>query len=203
MSRAVKRYPLILYTHTLNRWWPALLALSFALFGLAWALYVWPMETWRWLTSANLGGLILLFALLIFAIRASAFVQPMDTHLRLVTPFLRLNISYKRLRRTKSAMMSSLFPPKSVSSWGREFLKPLSKETAIVIELNDYPVSPLLLRSFLSPYFFKDKTPHLVLLVEDWMSLSTELESLKVVGLSAGSPARTKDPSILTRLSHK
>ena len=58
------------------------------------------------------------------------------------------------------------------------------------------------LRLFLSPFFFKDKTPHLVILVQDWMAFSTELESLRV---TAEEPAqkKVKDLSILSKLPKK
>ncbi len=200
MAAAGKRYPLVLYTHMLNRWWPTLLWLGLALFGLAWAIYSWKMEAWRWLTILNLGGLIILFSLVMFAFRKSAYVQPMASHLRLVTPFLRLNISYKRLRRTTTAALYSLFPPKSISSLSREILEPLNRMTAIVIELNGYPVSRNMLLLFLSPFFFKDKTPHLVILIEDWMQFSTELESYRAGGEKTRPIQREKDPSILSRL---
>ena len=146
---------------------------------LAWGLYRWQVESWRWLGMLNIGGLVTLVALLIFAFRKSAYIQTSTGYLRLATPFLRLNISYKRLRRTTTATMHALFPPHSLSNWRREIMEPLGKMTAIVVELNGYPISQFMLRFFLSPFFFKDKTPHFVILVEDWMGFSLELESLR------------------------
>ena len=166
----------------LNRWWPAVLTLGLALLGLAWALQRWRVDAWRWLTIVNLGFLVILVALVMFAFRKSAYVRPFGAYLRLATPFLRLNISYKRLLRASPAPMSALFPPKNISNWRQEILEPLRKKTAIVVELNGYPFSQTGLRFFLSPFFFKDKTPHFVILVEEWMSFSTELEILRVSG---------------------
>ncbi len=169
-----------MYTHMLDRWWPALLALGLAHFGLAWALYSWNFEDWRWLTVTDLGGLITLFALVSIAFRKSGYIQLFADYMSLATPFLRLNISYKRLRRTTPAQMGALFPPGSISGWRRGILEPLAKMTAIVIELNSEPVPQNTLRLFLSPFFFKDRTPHLVILIDEWMQFSTELESLRV-----------------------
>ena len=97
--------------------------------------------------------------------------------------------------------MESLFPPDSVKSWQREILEPLAHKTAIVMDLNGYPASQGLLRFFLSPFFFKDKTPHFVMLVNDWMRFSAELESLRSGGEPAPKPRR--DQSILSRLPQK
>jgi len=95
-----------------------------------------------------------------------------------------------------------LFPPQSVSSWRREIIQPLAKMTALVIELTGYPMSQSSLRLFLSPLFFKDKTPHFVILVDDWMKLSNELESMRS-GTAPSAPQKKRDNSILSRLPGK
>jgi len=200
MAKAGRRYLLVLYAHMLNRWWPAVFFLGAALLALAWGLRRWPFEQWRWRTMASVGGIVLFGALLLLIIRRRAYVQPFGDHLRLVTPFLRLNISYKRIRRASSSAMHALFPPRSVSSWNRGILQPLHKMTAIVVELNGYPVSQAVLRLFLSPFFFKDKTPHIVLLVRDWMRFSAELESLRGGAGPVTVQKRPMDQSILSRL---
>ncbi len=202
MAKRGRRYPLVIYTHMINRWWPAVLMLGVALLGLAWAVYARGVEEWRWLTLASVGGLNVFLAVVLLAIRKSAYVQPFENYLRLATPFLRLNISYKRIRRSSPTNMGSLFPPKSVSKWQAEIIEPLAKLTAIVIELNALPMSRVALKFFLSPLFFKDKSPHLVILVNDWMRFSAELESMRT-GTATDVPQRKRDSSILTRLPRK
>lgn len=202
MAKGGHRYPLVVYTHMLNRWWPAIFAIGVALLGLSWAVYSWGFEQWRWLTFASIGGLHIFLGLLLLAMRKSAYVQPFSDHLRLVTPFLRLNISYKRLLRASSANMGALFPPKSVSNWQADIIQPLAKMTTLVIELNGYPMSRSMLRLFLSPLFFRDKTPHFVILVDDWMKLSSELESMRS-GSGPSTPGQKRDNSILSRLPNK
>jgi hypothetical protein len=202
MAKGGRRYPLVIYTHMMDRWWPAIFTLGLALLGLAWAIYSWGFEEWRWLTFASIGGLNVFLGLLLLIIRKSAYVQPFSDHLRLATPFLRLNISYKRFFRATSANMGTLFPPNSVSKWQADIIQPLAKMTALVIELNAYPMSQSALRFFLSPLFFKDKTPHFVILVNDWMKLSSEMESMRTsTGPSA--PQQKRDNSILSRLPNK
>jgi hypothetical protein len=202
MAKAGHRYPLVIYTHMLDRWWPATLMLSLALFATAWGAARTPQGEAAPLaiTATNgLGGLSLIFTLFLLIIRKAAYVQPFGTYLRLATPFLRINISYRRFRGSTTSEMRMLFPPKSISSWRREIISPLSSMTAIVINLNGYPVSPVLLRLFLSPFFFKDKTPHLVILVKDWLRFSTELDSMRL-GRGQEAKARSRDNSILSRL---
>ena len=201
-QQAGRRYPLLIYSYMLNRWWPATLTLSIGLFGLAWALSrTWQGQAnpWAVTVAAALGGFVLVVTVFLFAIRKAAYVQPFETYLRLVTPFLRFNIAYKRFRGTITAEMGVLFPPKSLPNWRREIVAPIAGKTALVINLNGYPVAPQLLRLFLSPFFFKDKTPHLVILVESWLQFSTELDSRRVGGKKKIPPTR-KDDSILSRL---
>jgi hypothetical protein len=202
MAKAGRRYPLVIYTRMLDRWWPATLTLSLALFATAWGAsrtlqgQAAPLAI---TATTGLGGLAFVVTLFLFIIRKTAYVQPFGTYLRLATPFLRINISYRRFRSSTTSEMRMLFPPKSISSWRREIITPLSGMTAIVINLNGYPVPPVLLRLFLSPFFFKDKTPHLVILVKDWLRFSTELESMRL-GRGQEAKARPRDHSILSRL---
>jgi len=202
MARGGRRYPLVIYTHMLDRWWPAIFTLGLALLGLSWAVYSWGFEEWRWLAIASIGGLNLFLGLLLLILRKSAYVQPFGDHLRLATPFLRLRISYKRFRRATSANMGTLFPPNTVSKWQVEIIQPVAKMTALVIELNAFPMSQTALRFFLSPLFFKDKTPHFVILVDEWMKFSSELESMRT-STGPSSPQQKRDNSILSRLPNK
>jgi len=197
-----RRYPLVVYTHMIDRWWPAMLALGLALLSLAWALYSWGYEQWRWLIFAGIGGFNIIAGLFLILIRKAAYVQPFNDHLRLATPLLRLNISYKRFHRTTSANMGILFPPNTVTRWQVEIVRPLAKMTAVIITLNKFPMSQFALRLFLSPLFFKDKTPHFVILVKDWMKFSAELDSMRS-GFTPSTPQQKRDNSILSRLPSK
>jgi len=204
MAKGRRRYPLVVYTHMINRWWPAVFTLGLALLALSWALYSWGFEDWRWLSFTSIGGLYIFLGVLLLLMRKSAYVQPFSDHLRLVTPFLRLNISYKRFRRASSANMGALFPRDKVSSWRAEIIEPLAKMTALVIELNSFPTSQSSLRMFLSPLFFKDKSPHLVILVNDWMKFSAELESMRASsGFTPVPQQKRSTNSILSRLPGK
>ncbi len=202
MAKGGRRYPLVIYTHMLDRWWPAIFVLGLALLGLAWAIYNLGFEEWRWLSFSSIGGLNVFAGFLLLILRKSAYVQPYSDHLKLATPFLRLNISYKRLIRSTSANMGALFPPNDVSNWQAGIVQPVAKMTAIIIELNAYPMPRSFLRFFLSPLFFKDKTPHFVILVNEWMKFSAELESMRTTS-GPSAPQQKRDNSILSRLPNK
>jgi hypothetical protein len=207
MARAGHKYPLIVYRHMLNRWWPAMITMGLALFALAYSEYIDPMAqfiAWRWQLFVGVGVLAIMVGVFFIIIKHLAYVQPLPEYLRLVTPFMRLNISYKRIRKSTTSEMRYLFPYNSLSRWVQDIFAPLANRTALVIELTGYPISPSILRLFLSRFFFKDNTPHLVILVNDWMRFSTELESMRL-GTDPNPPdqqRRTKT-SILSRLPQK
>lgn len=205
-ARRGKRYPLLLYTRMLDRWWPALFLIGLGTTSLAWPfysdLYTRLTEPWRWMTMAGVGGLVTAASLLMLLMRRSAYVQPFQDHLQLVTPFLRMRISYRRFKHTTTTVMSRLFHPRSLRGLQRDILEPLFGATAVVIELNALPLPRSVLRLFLSPFFFKDSTPHIVVLVRDWMQFSTELESMRrdpmVRGYGIGASS-----SIMSNLPHR
>ncbi|MGA7193070.1 MAG: hypothetical protein WBW94_05500 [Anaerolineales bacterium] len=207
MAKAGKRYPLVIYTHMIDRWWPAILFLGLALASLAWPLYQNPFmrlaEPWRWQAMAWLGGVVIFVSLVMASFRKSGYVQLFGDHLRLVTPFLRMNISYRRILRTTTVSMGATFPPKSISGWRREIISPLASMTAVKIDLNAFPLPLSVLRFFLSPFFFKDSTPHFIILVNDWMGFSTDLESMRVSGKMPMPEQKISDQSILSRLPRK
>lgn len=206
MARAGHKYPLLVYRHIVSRWWSALIAIGLGMFALAYSEYIQPLGRflpWRWQLFAAIGGLAIFLGIFFWVIRFFAYVQPYPTYLKIVTPFMRMNISYKRIQKTTATEMRYLFSSKRMSGWLREIFSPLANRTALVIELTGYPISPALLRLFLHRFFFKDKTPHLVILVQDWMRFSSELESMRS-GIELNPPAqrRSKD-SLLSRLPRK
>lgn len=206
MARAGRRYPLIVYRHILNRWWPPMIAIGLGMFALAYSEYLAPLGRflpWRWQLAAAVGGLAIMVGFFFWGIRFFAYVQPFPTYLKLTTPFMRINISYKRIRKTTTTEMRHIFNYRGMSWWVKEIFSPLATRTALLIELTGYPIPPALLRLFLYRFFFKDKTPHLVILVADWMRFSSELESMRSgIDLNPPSQKPTKN-SILSRLPQK
>ena len=206
MARGGTKFPLVVYQHLLNRWWTPMIAMGLGMFGIAYGQYMEPLGPFlpmRWIPLVVIGVLAIIVGIFFLIIRQIAYVQAFPGYLKLVTPFLRLNISYKRIHKTTTVEMRQLFPPKSMSGWMRDIFSPLASQTALVIELKSYPISPVILRMFLSRFFFKDKTPHFVILVKDWMRFSAELESMRS-GIDPNPPAQKRSKkSILSRLPQK
>ena len=95
MARGGTKFPLIVYRHMLNRWWPPMFALGIAVFGLAYTEYLQPLGKflpWRWQVFAGVGLLAILVGIFFLILRGIAYVQPFPQHLRLVTPFMQVNI---------------------------------------------------------------------------------------------------------------
>ena len=207
MASSGRRHPLVIYREVLNRWWPETMVLGFFLVTLAWPVYKDPLgkiQSWRWMGMLALGAGTILFSLLLLVMRSMAYVQVFPAYLKLVTPFLRLNISHKRLCSSTTTEMRALFPPEKMRGWKRNVIAPLGGRTAVVLELNSWPASPELLHIFLAQFFFRDKLPHFVILVNDWMNFSTELESMRRGdGAAPSRQPRMYDQSILSRLPPK
>jgi hypothetical protein len=206
MARAGHKYPLVVYRHLVSRWWTPMIAIGLGMFALAYSEYIDPVGRflpWRWQLFAAIGGLSIFLGIFFWVIRYFAYVQPHPNYLKLVTPFVRVNISYKRIRKTTATEMRYLFSMKTMSGWVREIFSPLANNTAVVIELTGYPISPVVLRLFLSRFFFKDKTPHFVILVKDWMRFSSELDSMRSgIDIHPPTQKRSRD-SLLSRLPQK
>lgn len=205
MARGGHKFPLVVYRHLLNRWWTPMFAIGLVMFALAYGEYAYPAYPFvPWQLFAVVGALAFFVGIFFLVIRRMAYIQPMPGYIKLVTPFMRINVSYKRLVKTTTAEMRQLFPAKSMSAWMRGIFEPLASGTAIVLELKSYPVPPALLRLFLSRFFFKDRTPHLVILVRDWMRLSAEIDSFRSGAEPNPAPAKKRgNDSVLSRLPRK
>lgn len=177
-----KRYPLLFYRRSMDRMWKLTLPLGVILVGM-WALIeflqiqVFHATDSHWLL---VGGVVAL-AFSVFAIlgRYMAYVQARRDHLLLVTPFLHLKISYRRIHSVHPSSFQQLFPKEEASWAQRSFLEPYYHHTAVVVDLSSYPLSPKLLKLFLPAQMFSKQTRALVLMVHDWMAFSTELDALR------------------------
>jgi hypothetical protein len=180
-SRKTKRYQLIIYERTVKRWLSATFWLGVFLLGFgtgAWfMLPSMPVNQIYLLWGA--GVFSILVTLILFFLRKRSYVELLKDRMDVVTPFLRVRILFKSIKRTYTSEMTVLFPNKKLHGQRREILAPFLNKSAIVVVLTKYPISAGILHTFLSPFFFIDKTPHFVLLVDNWMDFSTELESAR------------------------
>jgi hypothetical protein len=177
-----KRHPLLPYRRYMDSLWQVTLILGLLLGGLWWQITsgktpLIVVQNPNWLLS---GAVVILgFTAIILIGRFSTYVQPRDNHLRLATPFFRLNISYRRVLNAHPANFSSLFPPHQAGPALRSFLSPFYGQTVVILELNKYPLNPRLLRLFLSRQMFSPNSTGFVLVVSDWLDLITEIDTFK------------------------
>jgi hypothetical protein len=212
MANIGRRHRLILYTYSLNRWWRAILGIGIVLLALV-AAVVWvptvlpeytppQIDAWILWLAGGVGAFAIFLAIFLIAVRKSAYVQPYKSYLRLATPFLRMNISYRRIRQVSNAEMGSLFHFNKLRGQKRTFLAPLAGLTVLVLDLNGMPLPRWTLKFFLSPYFFPDRTARLALLVPDWIRFSTELDSFRSSWIdSLRKPSGTPQSDLLASLS--
>lgn len=192
-ARAGNRHALLFYRRTMDRVWKSTLLLGIVLaasagFALLRPTNILGLSSDIWLLVAA----IVAFALSAFAFfsRWAAYVQAQPGSLNIVTPFLRFRVSYKRMRSVRPTLTQQLFPPEK-SSWSlRSYLEPFYGKTALVVELRSFPLNPALLRLFLPEAMFARTTTGLVLVVDDWMKLSTEIDSFRGAQLQEESVAR-------------
>jgi len=187
MADSGSRHPLVIYRFMLDRWWRATLLTGIMLLILAFGLAGFPVilpqynfmyvPDWKLWILAGTGGFALIFSIFLIIISRNAYIQLFEKHLRLSTPFLRLNIAYSRINRTSTTELQELFPPNHSSKWQKELLRPLATEYVVLLELSSFPIPRKTMLFFLSPFFFPDNSPKLALLVPDWIKFSTELES--------------------------
>jgi hypothetical protein len=212
MPRNGLRHRLVLYTYMLNRWWKYTLGIGVVMLAMAEGLVILPArfsqyhillvsERSLWVV-AGVGGYALMLSLFLLGIRKMAYVQPFATHLRMVTPFLRLNISYRRILKASSVEMQHLFPTGKYKGWRRSLSRRLASQTAIVLDLKGWPLPHWVLGLFLSPFFFPDKSSRLALLVPKWMDFSMEMDSFRSAWLeSLRQPGSSPQTNLLASIS--
>ncbi len=174
------RHRLLLYERVMDRLWGSTLALGLllgALLGYTW--WTGAPVLHGQIDVLLLAGAVIALGFSLFALlaRRMAYVQPYRDHIRLVTPFLRTNISYRRVLSTHPSEFSQIYPPKSATWAQRRLLEPFYGKTAIVLELSSFPLPMTYLRLFLAPQMFYRRSLGLVLLVPDWMAFGTQIDS--------------------------
>ena len=174
-----KKHTLLIYYRTMDRLWRGTSLLSLELFAIWWfgtamTEFYRPQLDPLLFGAAGFAAALSLFA---FLSRRMGYVRAFDNHILVATPFFRFKTSYKRIRGVQSAEFHRLFPLENLSWAEDRYIAPMVGETAVVIKLKDYPVSPKLLGLFFHRYLISPRGTELVLMVPDWMALSVELDS--------------------------
>jgi hypothetical protein len=179
-KHAGTRYPLLYYRRSMGRLFFYTLILGIVMVAagslrLLNSVMILGIPSEVWLFAA--GMLSLAISAFAFVAQNLAYVQPYASYLKVTTPFLRFKVSYQRIRSARPSLLQQIFPPER-SSWSqRTFLEPFYGKTAVVVDTKGYPYNPRLLKLFLPAPMFSPRSAGFVLLVPDWISLCTELDS--------------------------
>ncbi len=171
----MKRHPLLIYGRRFRAWrWPALFIAIGC--GVLWwfapdlfAPDALDLAAWALLVGLAVG--LMLFAYT-FVAPALAYVECTAKFLIVNTPFYRLAVSYGRIRGVRPVR----FAPPGVSGLRRELVQPLLGQTAVVVDLNGYPMSERWLRFWLGWFLFPHDSTGLLFVTPDWMALSRDID---------------------------
>ncbi len=195
MAAQPRKYRLLMYTRLIDHWRGRVVALGLVVLVLAAiGVFVFPVgQSWRVISLGGLGAFVFLFALMLTLIRKAAYVQVRAKNLHIAAPFFRIVVGFSRLKRILPTEMGSLYLDKKISDFQEDMVLPFASRTAILIELTGYPMSKRMIDLFFSPLFAPLDMPHFVLLVDDWMKLSMELESARSLRKGLRRPHASQD----------
>ncbi len=169
-----KRHPL-LFQRRLNEqvFWPCVLIV-----GLIGGLLFWNpagLERYRATLEVVLvgTGLLLIFT---FVLRLRAYVQCRSTGLWVQLPFYHMSIPYPSIKATRLTDLHRVFSEGQLG-WGqRRFLEPIMGKTVVIVELEELPLPRLARRLWLSKAMICPDEVGLIMAVDDWLTLRTELD---------------------------
>jgi hypothetical protein len=174
--RPGRRFRLLLYKRLYDTLvWPlALLMLLLA--GLWWYAPFIP-----WLAPFDqlllyVEGLCALLLLGTALAHPLSFVQCRPDHLRIQTPIFRLAVSYQRIHTVRPVKFSDQYPAEKQPWSQRRFLEPFFGLTAVGVTVRSYPIALKWLKVWLNDYLFTRDAPGFLFVVDDWMTLSREID---------------------------
>jgi hypothetical protein len=175
-----KRFRLVIYERMQQRWaWPCIF-IALASVVLWWfvpkiSILHRPFRLLA-LVPALASLVILIYTHLA---RRLAWVQCRYNHLHIQTPIYPLAVSYSRIKAVRPSTFTQVFDPAKEKSARRNWLRPYWGRTVLVVDLSKYPFSRTWLRLWFSPYLLTPTTTGFVFLVEDWMTLSRQLDDFR------------------------
>jgi hypothetical protein len=171
-----KRFRLLFYEriYAIVRWplWLIVLGLAVIWWRAPFVGFLAPLDDWLLYAA----GLCLLLWAALNILQRIAYVQCFPAYFRIQTPLLRLAISYQRIRTVRPVVFKEMHPP-SKQPWSqRHFLEPLFGLTGVGVTVSSYPMPLRWLKLLLGRYMFTRDAPGFLFLVDDWMTLSRQID---------------------------
>jgi hypothetical protein len=197
-----KRYPLLLYREWMRPLSLPILSIAVILI-LVWVTALTgmlPQHVGLGRSTENIllgsaAGIVVLLWLVVLLMPRISYVQCHPEYLLLKVGFLRLIISYTRLRTSRSVQHGQIHSPKTQPRARRKLAARMAKMQCVAVELTSYPTAFFLLRALTHPFLFLGEQPGFLFAVEDWMGLDREVEEAHAELL-----ARRKDAGKQPRL---
>ena len=175
-TRAGRRFRLLIYErlYSILRWplWLIELGLAVLWWRAPFVPLLAPLDGWMLFLAA----LCLLAWAVMYIMRFLAYVQCRPDFLLLQTPLLRLAISYSRIRSVRPIIFREMYPPAKQRWSQKHFLEPIFGLTGVGVTLASYPISHRWLKFWLNDYLFTLDAPGFLLMVDDWMTLSRQID---------------------------
>lgn len=174
-ARHDNKFPLLVYQ---GQWemvlWPAILVLLGCV-----AMFFWnpaPLRMMRllWLVAAV--AVIILLAYRAWA-RRRAWVEVGEDAFHIRVPFRELTVPYNAVHITRPTLLHQHFHKADLEARGMDPIRPYIGQSAIVVELREWPRPKEWVRQRLGPYFLATDCDGLVLTVEDWLGLHRALDA--------------------------
>jgi len=187
---AGKKHPLLVYRIRYRRHRGLYFIAALALFAFYGALHLLPSETWAalpaWVNDFDwllvpIGVVVLAMAIFRLLAASIPYVQCSERNIKIQAPLYQIVFSYKRVRESRPNTLFHMFEKSKLSRGARNFV--LSDQygghTAVVIEMNSWPMSMRVMRFWLGRLVFSSDNRALVLWVDDWMALNREISDYK------------------------
>jgi hypothetical protein len=129
-----------------------------------------------------------------------ATIQMRPNYLRLQGPLRGLNVSYGRVHSATAGSLTQHFSWDSLSRSERNLLEPFQGRTVVFVELHSFPDAFKRRHWWFPRLLFGTSRPGLVLMVEDWMAVSRDIEAARSVWHQRRAARGRKSQSLARRV---
>lgn len=177
IMKGIKKHRLLIFEIMSKRMRNKLLLLFFILLGIGiYDLYKQILDDALWFYF----WIVIFFVFMLWFYYAfmmpRSSIQARPKSLRLQGPLYAINISYARIRSVTSGQMAQHYPFNDLKGSEQGVLEPLYNRTCVFIELNSYPKAFRWRRLWFPEFLFGTSRPGLLCVIDDWLSLSNEVE---------------------------